>query len=52
MAVVEMVPLWLLKSDADIRPNRSVMALFKPRSWCTFCPLGTMTQAICRLKRH
>ncbi len=27
-----------------------VMALFKPRSWCTFCPMGTMTQGICRLK--
>lgn len=29
-----------------------VMALFKPRSWCTFCPMGTMTQTICRLKNH
>ena len=27
-----------------------VMALFKPRTWCTFCPMGTMTQAICKLK--
>lgn len=26
------------------------MALYKPRSWCTFCPMGTMTQGICRLK--
>ena len=28
-----------------------VMALFKPRSWCTFCPMGTMTQGICKIKR-
>ena len=27
-----------------------VMALFKPRSWCVFCPMGTMTQMICKLK--
>ena len=28
-----------------------VMALFKPRSWCTFCPMGTMTQGICKIKK-
>nr|WP_304239320.1 4Fe-4S binding protein [Phascolarctobacterium succinatutens] len=28
-----------------------VMALFKPRTWCTFCPMGTMTQMICKMKR-
>lgn len=27
-----------------------VMALFKPRSWCVFCPMGTMTQLICKAK--
>ena len=27
-----------------------VMALFKPRTWCVFCPMGTMTQGICQLK--
>ena len=26
------------------------MALFKPRSWCSFCPMGTMTQMICKIK--
>lgn len=26
------------------------MALYKPRSWCVYCPMGTMTQAICKLK--
>lgn len=27
-----------------------MMLLFKPRSWCVFCPMGTMTQAICKIK--
>ena len=27
-----------------------VMVLFKPRSWCVFCPMGTMTQLISRLR--
>lgn len=26
------------------------MLLFKPRSWCVYCPMGTMTQGICKLK--
>ena len=26
------------------------MALFKPRSWCVYCPMGTMTQTICKAK--
>ena len=26
------------------------MLLFKPRSWCVYCPMGTMTQTICRIK--
>ena len=28
------------------------MILFKPRSWCAFCPMGTMTQTICKIKSH
>lgn len=28
-----------------------VMVLYKPRTWCTFCPMGTMTQMICKLKK-
>ena len=28
------------------------MALFKPNSWCVYCPMGTMTQGICKLKYH
>ena len=28
----------------------AVMVLFKPRTWCTFCPMGTMTQMICKIK--
>ena len=27
-----------------------VMVLYKPRTWCAFCPMGTMTQCICKLK--
>lgn len=27
-----------------------VMVLYKPRTWCTFCPMGTMTQGICKGK--
>lgn len=27
------------------------MILFRPRSWCVYCPMGTMTQGICKLKR-
>ena len=26
------------------------MLLFKPRSWCVYCPMGTMTQMICKMK--
>lgn len=26
------------------------MILYKPRSWCVYCPIGTMTQAISTLK--
>ena len=28
------------------------MILFKPRSWLAFCPMGTMTQTICKIKSH
>ncbi len=26
------------------------MFLFKPRSWCVYCPMGTMTQLVCSAK--
>ncbi len=26
------------------------MYFFKPRSWCVYCPMGTMTQGICIIK--
>lgn len=26
------------------------MVLFKPRSWCVYCPMGTMIQLICKAK--
>lgn len=28
------------------------MILYKPRSWCVYCPMGTMTQAICKIKNR
>ena len=24
--------------------------IYKPRTWCVFCPMGNMTQMICKLK--
>ena len=27
-----------------------VMVLYKERTWCSFCPMGTMTQGICKIK--
>ncbi len=29
-----------------------LMAFYRPRTWCTFCPMGTMTQEICRIKHR
>lgn len=26
------------------------MVFFRPRSWCVYCPMGTMTQLICKAK--
>lgn len=28
------------------------LLLWKPRSWCVCCPMGTMTQTICRIKHN
>ena len=28
----------------------TAMLFFKPRSWCVFCPMGTLTQLICKSK--
>ena len=27
-----------------------VNVLFRPGTWCSFCPMGIMTQMICKLK--
>ncbi len=27
-----------------------VMVLYKPRTWCVFCPMGTTTQLICKAR--
>jgi hypothetical protein len=29
-----------------------LMLLFKPRSWCAVCPMGTMTQMICKVRNN
>ena len=29
-----------------------VMVLFRPRTWCSLCPMGSMTQLICKAKNH
>lgn len=29
-----------------------VMALYRPRTWCSFCPMGCMTQLICKAKQR
>ena len=28
------------------------MVIFRPRSWCVYCPMGTMTQGICKIKHR
>ncbi|MBR3663274.1 MAG: 4Fe-4S binding protein [Desulfovibrio sp.] len=28
-----------------------VMVLYRPRAWCSFCPMGSMTQLICKAKQ-
>lgn len=28
------------------------LLFFKPRSWCVFCPMGTLTQLICKYKNN
>ncbi|MGI6028969.1 MAG: 4Fe-4S binding protein [Candidatus Heteroscillospira sp.] len=28
------------------------MLLFRPRSWCVYCPMGTMTQCICHIRNR
>lgn len=28
----------------------ATMLFFRPRSWCVYCPMGTMTQMICKAK--
>ncbi len=28
----------------------AAMLYYRPRTWCTFCPMGTLTQSICKQK--
>lgn len=47
--------LWILQCDADFHRffgGGVTMVLFKPRSWCVYCPMGTMTQLICKVKNQ
>lgn len=30
----------------------TTMILFRPRSWCVYCPMGTITQGICEMKQR
>jgi len=30
----------------------AMMVFFKPRSWCVYCPMGTMTQGICKIRNR
>jgi hypothetical protein len=30
----------------------ATMLLFRPRTWCVYCPMGTMTQGICKIKHR
>lgn len=29
-----------------------MMILYRPRTWCAFCPMGTMTQMICKARNR
>ena len=47
------IRLWLLQRMLTSTVLGLVtMVLFKPRSWCVYCPMGTMTQLICRGKHR
>lgn len=39
-------------SSTKVALGLIVMVLYKPRTWCAFCPMGTMTQGICKLKNN
>ena len=29
-----------------------LMLFYRPRTWCSFCPMGTMTQSICKIRQY
>ena len=40
-------------TDGEVyEPNSTVSKAYKPRTWYTFCQMGTMTQGICKLKNN
>ena len=57
-ADVSMVPAWTAQFAYGLFSVMAtssllgllVMFLFRSRSWCVFCPMGTMTQEISKLK--
>ncbi len=57
---VETVPHWVTQFSfgfygvmlTSLLLGLIVMLLYRPRSWCAFCPIGTMTQGICKLKQR
>lgn len=57
---VQTVPLWVSQfafGFYSVMLTSTVlglltMVLFKPRSWCVYCPMGTMTQLICQAKHR
>ena len=43
------------KNKADLMRTATVISFvvnfrFKPRTWCSFCPMGAMPQMICKIK--
>lgn len=52
------VPLWAVQFAfglyslmvTSLALSILTLLIYKPRSWCVYCPMGTMTQMICRAK--
>ena len=41
---------WVQIASALSALTLVTMLLFRPRSWCVYCPMGTLTQLICQAK--
>lgn len=59
-AAVDMVAPWMAQfafGFFGVMMTSTVLGLitmifFRPRTWCVYCPMGTMTQGICKLKHR